>query len=115
MCDAGSVIGSVLNPVINIKGKNLFLGAGVSTATGKLLEKLTVGLGESWLAIGIDSIVVAGLGKFANYMVQAVLPWDLAFYLGTALSEETLNWIENIMSGIENAAYGEILNCMNAD
>ena len=48
-------------------------------------------------------------------MVQTVLPWDLAFYLRKALSNDTLNWIENIMSGIENAAYGEILNCMNAD
>ena len=91
------------------------MGAGMATAVGKALEKMTAGLGESWLAIGMDAMVVAGLGKIANYMVQTVLPWDLAFYLGAALSEETLNWIENIMSGIENAAYGEILNCMNAD
>ncbi len=106
----GSVIGAII-------GANYgsAMGAGMATAVGKALEKMTAGLGESWLAIGMDAMVVAGLGKIANYMVQTVLPWDLAFYLGTALSEETLNWIENIMSGIENAAYGEILNCMNAD
>jgi len=107
---AGSVIGAIIGVT-----HGAAMGAGMATAVGKSLEKLTVGLGESWLAIGIDSIVVAGLGKFANYMVQTVLPWDLAFYLRKALSNDTLNWIENIMAGIENAAYGKILECMNVD
>ena len=112
---AGSVIGSVLNPVINIKGKNLFLGAGVSTATGKLLEKLTVGLDDGLWEIVFDVTVTAGLGTSANYIVQEVMPWDLAFYLRMALSKDSLDWIENIVAGIENAVYGKISKCLNID
>ena len=109
-----SYTGSVIGAIFGVT-HGPAMGAGMATAVGKALEKLTTGLDEDWLSIAIDVIITAGLGTSANYMIQKVLPWDLAFYFRMALSKDTLGWIENIVAGIENAAYGEILNCMNTD
>lgn len=79
------------------------------------MEKLTVGLDDGLWEIVFDVTVTAGLGTSANYIVQEVMPWDLAFYLRMALSKDSLDWIENIVAGIENAVYGKISKCLNID
>ncbi len=109
-----SYTGSVMGAIIGITGGPA-KGAGMATAIGKTLEKLTVGLDENWWGILFDVVVTAGLGKFANVEIQKMLPYDLAHGFRKAVSQETLDWLEAIVAGGMNAIYGDIMSSGKID
>ena len=109
-----SYTGSVMGAIIGITDGPV-IGAGMATAIGKILEKLTVGSSESWWKIIFDTSATAGLGKFSNTVIQKILPYDLANGFRTAVSQETLDWLEAVVAGGMNAIYGDVMSCVKTD
>ncbi len=109
-----SYTGSVMGAIIGITDGPA-MGAGMATAIGKILEKLTVGSSESWWKIIFDTSATAGLGKFSNTVIQKILPYDLANGFRTAVSQETLDWLEAVVAGGMNAIYGDVMSCVKTD
>ncbi len=106
----GSVIGAIIGT-----SDGPAIGAGMATAIGKTLEKLTAGVSESWWKIVFDTSATAGLGKFSNTVIQKILPYDLANGFRTAVSQETLDWLEAVVAGGMNAVYGDVMSCVKTD
>ena len=92
-------------------------GAGMATAIGNLLEKLTKNSNINDVEIPVDVVATAFLGWFANVIIQKNLPCDLEFFK-LSLYQGTLDMMENTVAGITNSAYmniKELWKCEKTD
>ena len=101
-----SYTGSVIGAIIGITDGPA-IGAGMATAIGNLLEKLTTDSDVNDAKIPVDVVATALLGQFTNIMIQKILPCDLEFFK-LSLYQGTLDMMENTMAGIINAMYMDI-------
>ncbi len=111
-----SYTGSVMGAIIGITDGPA-MGAGMATAIGNLLEKLTKNSNINDVEIPVDVAATAFLGWFANVIIQKILPCDLEFFK-LSLYQGTLDMMENTVAGITNSAYmniKELWKCEKTD
>ncbi len=111
-----SYTGSVMGAIIGITDGPA-MGAGMATAIGNLLEKLTKNSNINDVEIPVDVVATAFLGWFANVIIQKILPCDLEFFK-LSLYQGTLDMMENTVAGITNSAYmniKELWKCEKTD
>ena len=97
--------GAMLGGAIGTEYGSAFLGGFTATGVGELLEKAT-GVNEKGLGeILTDSVVTGIISSCMNWAIQKEMPYDLAFFFRTSLSEGEKEFIETILAAIGISGY----------